>query len=918
MGEMRVRLLRVFIRRLWGLFSLLFGLFFSKSKRSFTTVMILSALAEIALLPEANAASTYTFTPFDAPNATGTYLIDINDNGQVLGAGIDSADVRHFFVYNLVTKNFIPIDIPNATSFSLRAINNNGQITGIALTIKFNDNTTQYFDGFIYDLFTKTYTTLLYPAYGISNNGQVAGSFYDTASHGFVYNGSTYSIIDVSGTSFGTNATDVNNNGQVVGHYQFDDLVFHSFVYDPITKSFTNIDELNSSSGTLALGINDSGQVSGSLPGVTRGFVYDPLTKAFAILAFPNSIYTAAYGINNNGQVVGYFTDSIGGHGFIATPNPISPPILIDPVSVFLDGPQITSAITQDQKRYDQQPFLADVGKGREVKGVATDGVAQVIIRIPASQTGEVFDVGIRTDQCGIPTPDCVDNYGLIFDPHNPPSSPSLFSNTPDINKAITSVTAVDTDQGPMAFAAYRAPVDFVRSGVANSDDQEAQRSVFVSINSVPNGVQPDLEIKLVRPPVILVHGFNSESKAWDTFEPFFDHSLFYIDRVEYGDPFPYKTNQGRFIPPLPVSQIVQPKKSHFGLDYNAEPVISQIRYKIRQYKEFCSKFNDLCAKFQQPSSLSIPVAAVSADIIAHSMGGMIIKYGSTIPKFSTSDNYNTGYIHKIISLGTPYFGTPQAVIQLAQGSQCSRFLASAPPANTFAIDRFIPTGSNKPIMGAVHDLQGRGDGQNLSSILKKVNSASARSIPTAVIAGSMGVYLQSVNDVNALDLIYRSCGPTTDIQYETVLGVSRTTVPGFVTSIEGGAMHRERDGDVDPSLVPGRPTKIIRHNIRDSYSLYLTQTRFPTQFDPTIKSSRASSGKLAVDSDGSVPISSAQGGYSRTTILNDYLHSVGWKSLIRTVSIGKTNHLQNSQQAATLAQELLNTNLRDSQFNKE
>jgi probable HAF family extracellular repeat protein len=55
-------------------------------------------------------------------------------------------------------------------------------------------------------------------AFGINDNGEIAGIYTDTASatHGFIYAGGAFSTVDVAGAS-GTQLTRVKNDGTVSG-----------------------------------------------------------------------------------------------------------------------------------------------------------------------------------------------------------------------------------------------------------------------------------------------------------------------------------------------------------------------------------------------------------------------------------------------------------------------------------------------------------------------------------------------------------------------------------------------------------------------------------------------------------------------------------------------------------------------------
>jgi probable HAF family extracellular repeat protein len=50
-----------------------------------------------------------------------------------------------------------------------------------------------------------------------------------------------------------------------------------------------------------------------------HGFLKDGAT--YTTLEVPGATDTVASGINDFGQIVGYFYDATGGHGFLATPN---------------------------------------------------------------------------------------------------------------------------------------------------------------------------------------------------------------------------------------------------------------------------------------------------------------------------------------------------------------------------------------------------------------------------------------------------------------------------------------------------------------------------------------------------------------------------------------------------------------------
>ncbi len=89
---------------------------------------------------------------------------------------------------------------------------------------------------------------------------------------------------------------------------------------------FTNVEDPGNVNGTFATGINDTGQVTGyyvDSSGFTHGFVMSP-GGVFTNVEDPGNVNgTFATGINDTGQVTGYYVDSSGfTHGFVATSVP--------------------------------------------------------------------------------------------------------------------------------------------------------------------------------------------------------------------------------------------------------------------------------------------------------------------------------------------------------------------------------------------------------------------------------------------------------------------------------------------------------------------------------------------------------------------------------------------------------------------
>jgi probable HAF family extracellular repeat protein len=158
-------------------------------------------------------------------------------------------------------------------------------------------------------------------AQGINDMGEVVGYYYDSAgnAHGFLDMGGIYTTLDFSsGTNNQTFPEGINDKGQIVGWYN-DRSSDHGFLYSGGT--YTALDDPLATVNTVARGINDKGQVVGyyqdGVSGgglVNHGFIYsrgiyttldDPLAVS---PSFSNG--TVALGINDKGQIVGYYFDS--------------------------------------------------------------------------------------------------------------------------------------------------------------------------------------------------------------------------------------------------------------------------------------------------------------------------------------------------------------------------------------------------------------------------------------------------------------------------------------------------------------------------------------------------------------------------------------------------------------------------------
>jgi probable HAF family extracellular repeat protein len=293
---------------------------------------MLAGLAAVALFIGAPAArAQYSFTTLDAPAAAnGTYVYDINNVGQIVGrTGGDGHGTPIGFLYSGGVYSSVNNPL-GGFGTSPQGVNDAGSIVGWYQSGA-NPNTQR---GFLYS--GGIFTTISDPlgvngqATAINNAGQIVGNFVDSSGnyHGYLFSGGSYiTLDDPSAPVFGgqsiTIATGINDAGQIVGWYQ-DSLGGSAFLYNG--GSYTTLNVPGATGATIAEGINDSGQIVGWYQDASgnHGFRYSG--GAYTTIDDPSSPLglTMAWGINNAGQIAGYYGDNgtnpSGAHGFLATP----------------------------------------------------------------------------------------------------------------------------------------------------------------------------------------------------------------------------------------------------------------------------------------------------------------------------------------------------------------------------------------------------------------------------------------------------------------------------------------------------------------------------------------------------------------------------------------------------------------------
>jgi hypothetical protein len=299
-----------------------------------------AALAILGLSGGASAAADYSFTTINNPgDPSFNQLLGINAAGTIAGYFGDGVAVaNNGFTTVPPYTNFTGENFPGAFETQVTGLNNSGATVGFYIN---GDGSSH---GFVAQ--GGAFTTVDNPASGPApffnqllgiNDHDVAAGVYlngDEESEGELVNLSkpgspVFTSVAVPG-AMATTATDVNNSDVVSGFFtnaigNTEGFILSGGAFIPL--NFGN------DTNTMALGLNNRDEVVGSYvdaDGDTRGFVYNWLTDKLTTIDDPNADGstdfmvegTTVNGINDRGQLVGFYAGGGAVNGFLANPVP--------------------------------------------------------------------------------------------------------------------------------------------------------------------------------------------------------------------------------------------------------------------------------------------------------------------------------------------------------------------------------------------------------------------------------------------------------------------------------------------------------------------------------------------------------------------------------------------------------------------
>jgi len=356
--------------------------------------------------------------------------------------------------------------------------------------------------------------------------------------------------------------------------------------------------------------------------------------------------------INNNSQLV-FWVRATNAQAIIRS----SPDLMIESYDAnpMYAGKEIVKIVSGQDPNYDAlakfEPLNMENEPEKQVKAIAADGVSILLLKFTNHHDiqGEVT-FSIESTSSG-PT-------GSLWDVQSGPNS-SLFSTgdgdwedearTGDIQ---LTVPMFSSNSKNYAFVLYRAPRNFDKDPIDN-DEPGSIRKIQVMARFNPldqaqhSAGEVEINIFIVRPPVLLVHGTWADHNTWNNF-PLWQNSANKDNGFTFTDyPFQvFKLNFG--------------KNSDGRLETNARIILAQIEDAIQRFRTTDAFW-----------ALGIDrVAAAQADIVTHSYGGPITRKASQIQNndkhtttiegqnFRNYNNLGYGYIHKLITLSGTHKGS--------------------------------------------------------------------------------------------------------------------------------------------------------------------------------------------------------------------------------------------------------------------
>lgn len=306
----------------------------------------LAVLTMFALTSVSVSAASYSFETINNPGDLNfNQLLGINNEGVIAGYFGDGSVVPNNGYTWTKTGGFVAENFKGAVQTQVTGINN-VLTSGMYNTVGFYIDTAMANHGFtqiggIQTTVDNALTTATPPfnqLLGLNDSNIAVGFYNDSAgnAHGYEYNVSSKAFTPVtppaSFNAVSVTATGINNGGWISGFFTDTAGVVHGFVDEGGT--FHSFDDPNGNgTNTSFFGLNNKGLVVGTFANAsgTNGLVYNLNTNSWTTILDPHNSFVAPFpgvngtfvnGINDAGDLVGFYSDGTHVNGMLVTPTP--------------------------------------------------------------------------------------------------------------------------------------------------------------------------------------------------------------------------------------------------------------------------------------------------------------------------------------------------------------------------------------------------------------------------------------------------------------------------------------------------------------------------------------------------------------------------------------------------------------------
>jgi hypothetical protein len=257
-----------------------------------------------------------SYTTIDVPNSITTQVTGINNSGEVVGSYFNGNTWLGFIDQG---GNYTTVNVPDSTSTFINGINSSGELVG-SYGYDWGPNS-PVFTSIDFSYAAGNYTTNILPpdtyvlgdSAAINNAGVVAGTYLDgSRTYGsFIEDGGNYT--SVRGLVAG-----INSAGEMAGNYDLNDPKSGMGFFDN-NGAYQDID-VPGSTNTVVTGLNDSGQVVGYYDTGSSEFGFVEDGGSYATFDPPGSVSSQCVAINSTGVIVGAYFNGVTDVGFVSAP----------------------------------------------------------------------------------------------------------------------------------------------------------------------------------------------------------------------------------------------------------------------------------------------------------------------------------------------------------------------------------------------------------------------------------------------------------------------------------------------------------------------------------------------------------------------------------------------------------------------